>query len=78
MVAADFSFCIKIICLYFTDLTLCTSFQESRRWLLVLGLYTLFTKLYFFVYSIHYMDNINYLTKKHTFAFSIFDNRLPS
>lgn len=24
------------------------------------------------------MDSINYLTKKHTFAFSIFDNRLPS
>lgn len=60
----------KLFFLSFTDWTLCTDFQESRRFLYP-GLYRLFTKLYIFVYSIHFMDNINLLTKRYTFAFSI-------
>lgn len=58
MVAADLMLCIKIIFSFFYRLD--TVYGLSR----IPGLYRLFTKLYIFVYSIHFMDNINLLTKR--------------
>lgn len=70
MVAADLMLCIKIILSFFYRLD--TVYGLSRiPSISIYGFVQIIHKTIYFVYSIHFMDNINLLTKRYTFAFSI-------